>query len=99
MVVVKFIVKILLLLCWLALTVLIWFGLFITSFSSVLIWLLSGLFFLVAVFSWIAALATGTEVTQMLMIGFVAFALPFVAVRTLTIVDALRSCVTDFIWS
>ena len=37
MVVAKFFVKILLLPCWLALTVLIWFGLFITSFSSVLI--------------------------------------------------------------
>ena len=99
MVVVKFFVKILLLPCWLVLTVLIWFGLFITSFSSVLIWLLSGLFFFVAVFSWIATLATGTEVMQMLMIGFVAFALPFVAVKALTIVDALRSWVGDFIRS
>ncbi len=99
MVVVKFFAKLLLLPCWLALTVLIWFGLFITSFSSVLIWLLSGLFFLVAVFSWIAALATRTEVMQMLMIGFVAFVLPFVAVRALTIVDILRSCVSNFIQS
>ena len=99
MVLAKFFVKILLLPCWLALTVLIWFGVFITSFSSALIWLLSGLFFLVAVFSWIAALATGTGVMQMLMIGFVAFALPFVAVRALTIVDALRSCVGDYIRS
>lgn len=85
MVVAKFFGKILLLPCWLALTVPIWFGLFVTSFSSV--------------FSWIAALATGAEVMQMLMIGFAAFALPFVAVRALTIVDALRSCVEDVIWS
>lgn len=99
MVVAKFFVKILLLPCWLVLTVLIWFGLFITSFSSALIWLLSGLFFLVAVFSWIAALATGAEVMQMLMIGFVAFALPFVAVRALTIVDVLRSWLGNFILS
>lgn len=99
MVVAKFFVKILLLPCWLVLTVLIWFGLFVTSFSSVLIWLLTGLFFLVAVFSWIAALATGAEVMQMLMIGFVAFSLPLVAVKALTIVDALRSWVGDFIRS
>ena len=85
MVVAKFFVKILLLPCWLVLTV--------------LIWLLTGLFFLVAVFSWIAALATGAEVMQMLMIGFVAFSLPLVAVKALTIVDALRSWVGDFIRS
>ena len=55
-----------------------WVGIFLTTFSTVLTNLLAGLFFFVALASWIMKLADGGEVLKMLITAFVVFVLPYV---------------------
>ena len=50
-----------------------WVGIFLTTFSTVLTNLLAGLFFFVALASWIMRLADGGEVLKMLITAFVVF--------------------------
>ena len=50
-----------------------WVGIFLTTFSTILTNLLAGLFFFVALASWIMKLADGGEVLKMLITAFVVF--------------------------
>ena len=52
-----------------------WVGIFLTTFSMILTNLLAGLFFFVALTSWIMKLADGGEVLKMLITAFVVFVL------------------------
>ena len=52
-----------------------WVGIFLTTFSIVLTNLLAGLFFFVALASWIMKLADGGEVLKMLITAFVVLSL------------------------
>ena len=54
-----------------------WVGIFLTTFSTILTNLLAGLFFFVALASWIMKLADGSEVLKMLITAFVVFVLPY----------------------
>ena len=56
-----------------------WVGIFLTTFSTILTNLLAGLFFFVALTSWVMKLADGGEVLKMLITAFVVFALPYIA--------------------
>ena len=56
-----------------------WVGIFLTTFSTILTNLLAGLFFFVALASWVMKLADGGEVLKMLITAFVVFALPYIA--------------------
>ena len=55
-----------------------WVGIFLTTFSTILTNLLAGLFFFVALTSWVMRLADGGEVLKMLITGFVVFALSYI---------------------
>ena len=50
-----------------------WVGIFLTTFSTILTNLLAGLFFFVALASWVMKLADGGEVLKMLITAFVVF--------------------------
>ena len=56
-----------------------WVGIFLTTFSTILTNLLAGLFFFVALASWVMKLADGGEVLKMLITAFVVFVLPYIA--------------------
>jgi hypothetical protein len=60
-----------------------WVGIFLTTFSTILTNLLAGLFFFVALASWIMKLADGGEVLKMLIIAFVVFVLPYIAIAAI----------------
>ena len=50
-----------------------WVGIFLTTFSTILTNLLAGLFFFVALTSWVMKLADGGEVLKMLITAFCGF--------------------------
>ena len=52
-----------------------WAGIFLTTFSAVITHLLAGLFFFVALASWVMKLADGGEVLKMLITAFLIFIL------------------------
>ena len=52
-----------------------WVGIFLTTFSTILTNLLAGLFFFVALASWVMKLTDGGEVLKMLITAFVVFSL------------------------
>jgi len=83
----------------LAVTVVKWIGVFLTSFAGVLFYILAGLCFLLAVLSYLMGIHTGAEALRMLVIGFVAFVLPFAAGWVIGVVDALSDSLWDFIRS
>lgn len=80
-----------------------WVGIFLTTFSTILTNLLAGLFFFVALASWIMKLADGGEVLKMLITAFVVFVLPYIAIAAIAKIsffaeelrDFLQSCVQD----
>ncbi len=76
-----------------------WFGLFLTSFAGAIFYIFSGLCFLIAVLSYLMGISTGAEAVRMLVIGFVAFALPFVAGWVIGMIAALKENLWDFIKS
>ena len=57
-----------------------WVGICLTTFSTILTNLLAGLFFFVALASWVMKLADGGEVLKMLITAFVVFVLPYIDV-------------------
>lgn len=76
-----------------------WAGVFVTGFSSVILNLLSGVFFLVAVLSYLMGIATGAEALKMLAIGFVIFLIPHMADWILERIAVIRYGLADFIKS
>ncbi|MCD8147389.1 MAG: CD1845 family protein [Clostridiales bacterium] len=83
----------------LAVTIAKWAGVFLTSFAGAIFYLLSGLCFVLAVLSYLMGISTGAEAIRMLVIGFVAFVLPFAAGWVIGVVDALSDSLWDFIKS
>lgn len=63
-----------------------WVGIFLTTFSTILTNLLAGLFFFVALASWVMKLADGGEVLKMLITAFVVFVLPYIAIAAIDMV-------------
>lgn len=76
--VIRFFLKIALLPVILIVTMIQWFGAFIIGFSSIVFNILAGLFFLVAVLSYLMGLSAGAEVTKIVVAGFVIFMIPIV---------------------
>lgn len=76
-----------------------WTGVFVTGFSTVILNLLSGVFFLVAVLSYLMGIATGPEALKMLAIGFVIFLIPHMADWILERIAVIRYVLADFIKS
>lgn len=76
-----------------------WAGVFVTGFSTVILNLLSGVFFLVAVLSYLMGIAAGAEALKMLAIGFVIFLIPHMADWILERIAVIRYVLADFIKS
>ena len=76
-----------------------WVGIFLTTFSIVLANLLAGLFFFVALASWIMKLADGGEVLKMLITAFVVFVLPYIAMSIIAKISIFADELRDFLQS
>ncbi|MCD7957316.1 MAG: CD1845 family protein [Lachnospiraceae bacterium] len=83
----------------LVVTVVQWFGIFLTSFAGAIFYIFSGLCFLIAVLSYLMGISAGAEAVQMLVMGFVAFVLPFIAGWVIGMITALKENLWDFIKS
>lgn len=76
-----------------------WVGIFLTTFSTILTNLLAGLFFFVALTSWVMKLADGGEVLKMLITGFVVFTLPYIAMELIAKISYFGDELRDFLQS
>lgn len=76
-----------------------WVGIFLTTFSTILTNLLAGLFFFVALASWIMKLADGGEVLKMLITAFVVFVLPYIAIAAIAQISFFADELRDFLQS
>ena len=74
-----------------------WVGIFLTTFSIVLTNLLAGLFFFVALASWVMKLADGGEVLKMLITAFVVFVLPYIAIAAIAKISLITDDLKDFV--
>ena len=76
-----------------------WVGIFLMTFSTILTNLLAGLFFFVALTSWVMKLADGGEVLKMLITGFVVFTLPYIAMALIAKISFFADELRDFLQS
>ena len=76
-----------------------WVGIFLTTFSTILTNLLAGLFFFVALASWVMKLADGGEVLKMLITAFVVFVLPYIAIAAIAKISFFAEELRDFLQS
>ena len=76
-----------------------WAGIFLTTFSSVVTNLLAGLFFFTALACWVMGLADGGEVLKMLIIAFVVFVLPYIAMVLIAKISYFGDELRDFLQS
>ncbi len=76
-----------------------WVGIFLTTFSTILTNLLAGLFFFVALTSWVMRLADGGEVLKMLITAFVVFVLPYIAIAAIAKISYFGDELRDFLQS
>lgn len=76
-----------------------WVGIFLTTFSTILTNLLAGLFFFVALASWVMKLTNGGEVLKMLITAFVVFVLPYIAMSIIAKTSIFAEELRDFLQS
>ena len=76
-----------------------WAGIFLTTFSTILTNLLAGLFFFVALASWVMKLTDGGEVLKMLITAFVVFVLPYIAIVAIAKISFFAEELRDFLQS
>ena len=72
---------------------------FLVSFSSIIFYLLAGLFLLVAVLLLIFGLATWTEALRSALAGFIVFMVPVIGQGITAIIAVFQEGLSDFIWS
>ena len=80
-------------------TVIQWMFVFLVSFSSVIFYLLAGLFLLIAVLSLIFGVSTWTEALRPALAGFIIFMIPVIGQGITGIIAVFREGLSDFIWS
>ena len=83
----------------LVVTVIQWLFVFLISFSSVIFYLLAGLFLLVAVLLLIFGLATWPEALRTILVGFIVFMIPVIGQGITAIIAVFREGLSDFIRS
>ena len=76
-----------------------WVGIFLMTFSTILTNLLAGLFFFVALTSWVMRLADGGEVLKMLITAVVVFVLPYIAIAAIAKISFFADELRDFLQS
>ena len=80
-------------------TVIQWLFVFLISFSSIIFYLLAGLFLLVAVLSLVFGVSTWNEALRPALAGFIAFLIPVTSQGITAIFAVFREGLSDFIWS
>ena len=80
-------------------TVIQWLFVFLISFSSVIFYLLAGLFLLIAVLSLIFDVATWPEALRAVLAGFIVFMIPVIGQGITAIIAVFREGLSDFIRS
>lgn len=80
-------------------TVIQWLLTFLIGFSSVIFYVLAGLFLLVAGLSFLLGIAAGLEVLKMILAGFIVFMIPVVGQGIIAFTVMIRERMSDFIWS
>lgn len=83
----------------LVVTVIQWLFVFLISFSSIIFYLLAGLFLLVAVLSLIFGVATWPEALRAILVGFIVFMIPIIGQGITAIIAVFREGLSDFIRS
>ena len=99
MTVLKWMLKLALLPLLLLLILVQWAGIFLATFSTILTNLLAGLFFFVALTSWVMKLADGGEVLKMLITAFVVFVLPYITIAAIAKISFFAEELRDFLQS
>lgn len=97
--IIRFLLKMVVFPIMLIVTVIQWFGAFIIGFSSAVFNVLAGLFFLMAVLSYLMGLSDGAEAVKMIVAGFVIFMIPVAGDAVVTAVTALNMGMHNFIRS
>lgn len=95
----RLLLKLILLPLVLAVTLLQWVGIFLTGFSSVIFYILSGIVFLTAILSWTFQIAPGAEVLKMLAVAFVVFIVPHIGEWIVDRIAALNAALRGLIKS
>ena len=72
---------------------------FLISFSSIIFYLLAGLFLLVAVLSLIFGVETWPEALREILVGFIVFMIPIIGQGITAIIAVFREELSDFIRS
>lgn len=80
-------------------TVIQWLFIFLISFSSIIFYLLAGLFLLVAVLSLIFGVETWLETLREILGGFIVFMIPIIGQGITAIIAVFREGLSDFIRS
>ena len=80
-------------------TIIQWLFVFLISFSSVIFYLLAGLFLLAAFLSLIFGVATWPEALRAVLAGFIIFLIPVIGHGITTIIAVFRDGLSDFTWS
>ncbi len=80
-------------------TVIQWLFIFLISFSSVIFYLLAGLFLLVAVLSLILGVAAWPEALRAVLAAFIVFMIPVIGQGITAIIAVFREGLSDFIRS
>ena len=83
----------------LVVTVIQWLFVFLISFSSIIFYLLAGLFLLVAVLSLIFGVATWPEALRAVLAGFIVFMIPVIGQGIIAIIAVFREGLSDLIRS
>lgn len=91
-----FLLKLLAVPVWLALTLIQWAGIFLVGFSSVLFDILAGVLFLTAVLSRLFGLAGGGETLKLLALAFAVFVVPYVGGWVVVRVTELKVRLSTF---
>ena len=76
-----------------------WLFVFLISFSSVIFYLLAGLFLLIAVLSLVFGVATWPEALRAVLAGFIVFMIPVIGQGVTAIIAVFREGLSDFIRS
>lgn len=74
-------------------------GIFLHAMSAVFFYILSGIFFLTGVLSYLFGLESGHGVMRMLIIAFAVFIVPHIAGWIIIRIATIRGTLVGFIWS
>ena len=83
----------------LVVTIIQWLFVFLINFSSVIFYLLAGLFLLVAVLSLILGVAAWPEALRAVLAAFIVFMIPVIGQGITAIIAVFREGLSDFIRS